>query len=131
MCFLYFIQQALTNAQGAASDSETLDEQRTGKLSPRVSVSGEGEEPSSGPTTPKRKFSKFALSQFKFISVKDKDNWLISFKVLGRKVEQEQDPIMRMTKVTMKVRRKVNHPRLPIRFAPSQKCHLKLLAKQL
>ncbi|CAD5116523.1 DgyrCDS5405 [Dimorphilus gyrociliatus] len=58
-------KQALTNAQGAASDSETLDEQRTGKLSPRVSVSGEGEEPSSGPTTPKRKFSKFALSAWK------------------------------------------------------------------
>ena len=53
---------------GGASDSEILDVESTpgGKLSvsPRVSMSATEDDPPSGSSTPKRKFSKFNIGKY-------------------------------------------------------------------
>lgn len=52
---------------GAMSDTELLEDLtsgRAGHLSPRVSMSATEDEPSSGPNTPKRKFSKFNIGRW-------------------------------------------------------------------
>ena len=48
---------------GGASDSEIIEEGGTGKLSPRVSMSAAEDDPPSGSSTPKRKFSKFNIGE--------------------------------------------------------------------
>jgi hypothetical protein len=50
---------------GPLSDTELLEDlaARAGHLSPRVSMSATEDDPSSGPNTPKRKFSKFNIGR--------------------------------------------------------------------
>ena len=66
MCLLFIQGQNLV-PQSAASDSEMLDSEGMGvgrgRLSPRVSVSATEDESTSGPSTPKRKFSKFNIGE--------------------------------------------------------------------
>lgn len=56
------LSQQILPPYGGASDSEILEEP-IGKLSPRVSMSEREDEPPSGSSTPKRKFSKFNIGK--------------------------------------------------------------------
>ncbi len=60
---LVILQQILPPPHGGVSDSEILEEPKDGKLSvsPRVSMSATEDDPPSGSSTPKRKFSKFNI----------------------------------------------------------------------
>lgn len=58
--------QGILPGVGAVSDSELLEDLRSSALSPRVSMSAAEDDPPSGPSTPKRKFSKFNIGKKKW-----------------------------------------------------------------
>lgn len=60
---LPILQAPVLSHYGGASDSELLEEMSIDKLTPRVSTSAAEDDPPSGSSTPKRKFSKFNIGQ--------------------------------------------------------------------
>ena len=64
---MFLSQQVVPPPHGGASDSEVLDVETPGgklSVSPRVSMSATEDDPPSGSSTPKRKFSKFNIGKF-------------------------------------------------------------------